>query len=314
MEERRLSVTVGPEDEGQTVQRLLKTKLSMAQGHIASLKWRPNGICLNGAPSHTDARVRAGDVLTVRIDDGERINPAAPIPVPLRIRYEDADLAVLEKPAGMAVHGPDGQGAPTLANALAALWGPEQPFHPVHRLDRGTTGLLVVAKNAYVSERLRRSLHTEGFVRDYLALAEGLPQPASGTVDLPLGPAEGERFRRAVRPDGQPAVTDYETLGATQGVSLLHVRLQTGRTHQIRAHLAAVGHPLFGDALYGGPAAEGLDRPALHAAALRLRQPVTGARLAFSSPLPKDLRAFLAARDALALAESVSCFFDTNLL
>lgn len=242
-------------DNEETVRRLLKTQLYMAEGRIASLKWRPDGISLNGAPVHTNVRVRAGDVLTVRIDDGERGNPAAPIPVPL-----------------------------------------------------------AVAKNAYASERLRRCLHTEDFVRDYLALAAGRPQPASGTIDLPLGPAEGERFRRAVRLDGQPAVTDYETLGAIQGGSLLRLRLQTGRTHQIRAHLAAVGHPLFGDALYGGPAAEGLDRPALHAAALCLRQPVTGARLAFSSPLPEDLRAFLAARGASALAESVSCFFDWNLL
>ena len=314
MEEHRLSVTVGPENEGETVRRLLKTQLQMAEGAVASLKWRPDGICLNGAEVHTNVRVRAGDVLTVRIDDGDRGNPAAPIPVPLTVRYEDADLAVLEKPAGMVVHGPEGQGAPTLANALAALWGPEQPFHPVHRLDRGTTGLLVVAKNAYASERLRRSLHTEDFVRAYLALAAGPPQPASGRIDLPLGPAEGERFRRVARPDGQPAVTDYETLDIFDGGSLLRLRLRTGRTHQIRAHLAAVGHPLFGDALYGGPTAEGLDRPALHAAALSLRQPVTGERLTLVSPLPEDLCAVLAAKGVSELAESASCFFDTNLL
>lgn len=314
MEERRLSVTVGPENEGKTVHHLLKTQLHMAEGTIASLKWRPDGICLNGAPVHTDVRVRAGDVLSARIDDGGRGNSAAPIPVPLTVRYEDADLAVLEKPAGMVVHGPEGQGAPTLANALAALWGPEQPFHPVHRLDRGTTGLLVVAKNAYVSERLRRSLHTEDFVRDYLALAAGRLCPAYGTVALPLGPAEGERFRRVVRPDGQPAVTDFETLGVFDGGSLLRLRLRTGRSHQIRAHLAAIGHPLLGDALYGGPAAEGLDRPALHAAALRLRQPVTGERLTVFSPLPEDLRAVLREKGAAELAQSASCFFETNLL
>ena len=290
---RSLFHTVQPEEAGSTVKHLLKTRFFMAEGYIASVKLRPGGICLNGEPVHTDVRVRSGDLLSARIDDAEGRNPARPVALPLLFRYEDEDLAVLEKPAGLLVHGPEGRGAPTLANALAAAWGEEQSFHPVHRLDRGTSGLLLVAKSAYISERLRRVLHTETLQRGYLALAAGQLDPPCGDIALPLGPAEGESALRCVRADGQPARTGYETLARFPGGSLLRLRLYTGRTHQIRAHLAALGCPLFGDARYGGPATEGLERPALHAAFLRLRHPVTGERLSFDSPLPADLRSVL---------------------
>ena len=283
-----LRAAVPPEKDGYRVSRLLKTEFRMTDGMIAALKWREGGILLEGMPVHTDAIAHAGQTLAARIDDGEQGNAAPPIPVPLPILYEDTYLAVLDKPAGMVVHGGEENGPPTLANALASLWGPEQAFHPVHRLDRGTSGLLTVAKNAYVSERLRRQLHTEDFVRDYLALVPGKMDPPRGAITLPIGPKEGERLRRCVRPDGQTARTDYETVEVFQNGSLLRLRLHTGRTHQIRVHLSALGHPLLGDVFYGGEAA-GLSRPALHAAFLTLRHPITGERLELASPLPEDL-------------------------
>ena len=290
---RFITRTVPPETDGRRVKSLLKTEFHMAEGFIAALKLLPDGICLNGERVHTDVRAHAGDVLSVRVDDPAGGNPAEPIPVPLQIRYEDEDLAVIEKPAGMLVHAGEGRGIPTVANALAARWGQAQPFHPVHRLDRGTSGLLLVAKSRYVSELMRRSLHTEDFVREYLAVAEGQLEPAAGRIALPLGPAEGERFRQCVREDGRPALTEYETLAAFPGGSLLRLRLYTGRTHQIRAHLAALGHPLVGDLFYGARTGAALGRPALHAAALRLRHPVTGEELCLDSPLPEELRALL---------------------
>lgn len=291
---RLLHCTVPPEKNGRTVKGLLKSEFHMAEGYIAALKLRPDGIRLDGERVHTNVPVRAGQVLTARVDDPDR-NAAAPILCPLSLVYEDEDLAVIDKPAGMLVHGPEGQGAPTLANALAARWDGAS-FHPVHRLDRGTSGLIVVAKSRYVSELLRRSLHTEDFIREYLALAVGQPEPASGSLTMPIGPCEGERPRRCVRSDGQAARTDYETLAVFPGGSLLRLRLFTGRSHQIRVHLSAIGHPLFGDALYGGPAE--LPRPALHSAFLRLRQPVTGELLHLHAPLPPDLQAFLDKKNA----------------
>ena len=290
---RFLCRAVPPEGDGRRVKSLLKTEFHMAEGYIAALKLRPDGIALNGERVHTDVRARAGDLLRVRVDDPEDGNPAEPIPIPLCVRYEDEDLAVIEKPAGMLVHGAEGRGAPTLANAVAARGGQDRPFHPVHRLDRGTAGLLVAARSRYVSELLRRSLHTEDFVREYLALAEGNLTPERGQIALPLGPAEGERFRQCVREDGRPALTAYETLARFSGGSLLRLRLYTGRTHQIRAQLSALGHPLIGDGFYGARMGETLGRPALHAAYLRLRHPVTGEALCFESPLPEELRGFL---------------------
>ena len=292
-EPRLLSTAVPAERDGRTIKSLLKSEFHMAEGYIAALKLRPDGIRLDGERVHTNVRACAWQLLTVRVDDAGEENPAVPIPVPLVVLFEDADLAVIEKPAGMVVHGADPDGAPTLANALAARWGREQSFHPVHRLDRGTSGLLLVARSRYVSELLRRKLHTEGFVREYLALAEGRLNPEEGEIALPLGPAEGERFRQCVRSDGRAALTRYETLGAFAGGSLLRLRLETGRTHQIRVHLAALGHPLLGDAFYGASRGLELGRPALHAARLQLYHPVTGEKLCLESALPDDLQRFL---------------------
>ena len=285
---RRLSLLIPPELEGATVGHVLKSRFHMAAGFISGLKPLPDGILLDGCRAFTNRTVRAGETLSVRVDDRGKGNPAAPVPAPLLFRYEDEDLAVIEKPPDMTVHGVPG-GRPTLANALAARWE-GGPFHPVHRLDRGTSGLLVVARSAYTADLLRRSLHTPAFVREYLALVQGDFPVSACRIFLPLGPAVGEPQRRTVSPEGQPAETLCRVLARFPGGTLLRLRLLTGRTHQIRAHLAALGHPLYGDALYGGPAAEGLRRPALHSAWLRLIHPVTGETLEFASPLPEDLR------------------------
>ena len=288
---RVLTLTVLPEWEGRTVKGLLCRELHMTEGLIARVKLRETGILRNGARCRAVDRVTAGDVLAVEVGDGpEEKNTALPVAVPLRFVYEDEDLAVIDKAPGMVVHGAAG-GPPTLANALAALWGPEQPFHPVHRLDRGTSGLLVVAKSAYVQERLRQSLHTEDFRREYLALVTGTPEPARGAVDLPIGREEGHPTRRRIDPSGQPARTEYAVEGAFPGGTLVRLRPLTGRTHQIRLHMEAMGHPLLGDRLYGGGGDPG--RPALHAARIAMRHPVTGERLELVSPLPEDMGRFL---------------------
>ncbi|MBQ7738005.1 MAG: RluA family pseudouridine synthase [Oscillospiraceae bacterium] len=284
---RYVSCTVPAALAGRRVGGLCKTQLRISERVLASVKQRPGGILLNGESVHTDRIVREGDVLAVRVDDWNGENAAAPADVPLQIVYEDEDLAVIEKPAGMAVHGSAAGTGATLANALAFRWGRAQPFHPVHRLDRGTSGLMVVAKSAYAHELLRRELDRGELRREYLALTDGLPEPAAGTVCRPIGREPGHLTHRRVSEDGKRAETVYETVRAARGVALVRLRLLTGRTHQIRVHMASLGCPLLGDALYGGRT-DALSHPALHSAFLELCQPITGEKLTFSSEPPEE--------------------------
>ena len=162
-----------------------------------------------------------------------------------------------------------------------------------HRLDRGTSGLLVVAKHPHAQEGLKGQLHTPQFRRWYLAVCQGAPEPAAGVIDAPIGPAPGSLMERRVDPAGQRARTHYRVLGTGSGRALVELELDTGRTHQIRVHMAHLGCPLTGDFLYGVEAPELIPRPALHSARLALRHPVTGEDMAWSLPLPEDMARLL---------------------
>ena len=196
----------------------------------------------------------------------------------------------MNKPAGMTAHAsnflPD---TPTVAGALAWTRGTDFVFHSVNRLDKGTTGLMVVAKSGYVHDLLRRSLHTPRFYREYRAVCIGCPEPEWGNIDAPIGRDETSTIARMVRPDGQPAVSHYEVLAKHGGLSLLRLVPETGRTHQLRVHMASIGCPLAGDWLYGTEAPALIPRPALHACALTLTHPITGEVLHLTAPLPEDM-------------------------
>ena len=161
--------------------------------------------------------------------------------------------------------------------------------HPVQRLDKGTSGLLVVAKHPHAQEQLKGQLHTPAFRRIYLAVCEGIPRPPEGCIDAPIGRVPGSLMARQVDPAGQPASTRYRVLRTGQGRALVELELDTGRTHQIRVHMAHIGHPLTGDFLYGTEDHSLISRPALHSARLSLRHPVTGEPMAWEQPLPEDM-------------------------
>ena len=289
---RRLELEITPELAGAKVDTLLRKRLGLSGTVIRRIKWLEDGILLDGVRVHTDFRPAAGQVLSARLSDPERNSGIIPAPGPLDIVYEDGDLIVLNKAPGVPVHPGPGHFDDTLGNFLMDYYektGQEGDFHPVHRLDRGTSGLLVSAKHPHAQELLKRQLHTEDFRRVYLAVCEGLPDPPAGVIDAPLGPKPGSLMEQMVRPDGKPARTKYGVLRRWGDRALVSLELETGRTHQIRVHMAHIGHPLTGDFLYGTEDQALIPRPALHSGYLSFRHPLTGENMQFSVPLPEDM-------------------------
>jgi 23S rRNA pseudouridine1911/1915/1917 synthase len=226
--------------------------------------------------------------------------PAAGAPE-LRIVHLDDDLAVVDKPAGLVVHPAPSHTGPTLVSELGDLLGGGDPERPgiVHRLDKDTSGLMVVARGPEALVALQEEVREREVERRYLALAGGRLASRTGTIDAPIGRATKRRTRMAVAgAASREARTHFEVLELLPHESYLEARLETGRTHQIRAHFAAIGHPLTGDTTYGGALRYGLRRQFLHSHRLAFRHPTSGARLEFSSPLPADLAAALEAAHA----------------
>lgn len=282
---------ITPDLDGATVRHVLKAHLHFSTHAVARLTRTENGIQLNGQHIRTVDFVHAGDILAVQTSD-QRPPKVQPIPGdwPLPVIWEDGHLMVVDKPAGMVAHASTFQpGTPTVAGALAHDRGSEFIFHPVSRLDKGTTGLMVVAKSGYVHDRLRRIMHTGSFYREYRAVCIGCPTPPSGTIDAPIGRDETSTVRRCIRPDGARAVSHYEVLAQRNHMALLKLIPETGRTHQLRLHMASIGHPLAGDWLYGTEDKALIPRPALHSYSLHLIHPVTGEELHLTAPMPEDL-------------------------
>jgi 23S rRNA pseudouridine1911/1915/1917 synthase len=270
-------------------------------------------VLLDGRAVRASSRLRAGQ--SVRIDVPAAV-PARPGPedIPLAIVYEDAHLLVVDKPAGLVVHPGAGRQTGTLVNALlhrvqnlSGIGGVLRPGI-VHRLDRGTSGLLVVAKDDQTHRGLARQFAGRTVEKVYEAVVLGVPQPSRGVIESPIGRDPVHRKRMSARaPRGRQARTTYEVVEALDGAARVRVRIHTGRTHQVRVHLASIGHPLAGDQVYGGrrspacrsPEARGalmhFGRPALHAALLAFTHPVSGAALRLESPLPADLTQLLCA-------------------
>ena len=292
---RILTHTVLPEEEGRMVKGILRGSLQLSYTLLKSLKWRENAILLNGQSVHVNAIVHAGDVVSVALsertprEDLYCENTAAP-----NIVYEDEDLLVLNKPAGVAMHPKaDDAAAPSLAAMLTGYLGEGSVPHFVSRLDKGTSGLLIAAKSGYVHDRLRRALHSSELRREYRAVAVGQVTPPCGVIDAPIGRADGSIVRRCVREDGLVSRTEYEVLQTTERFTLLRLRPETGRTHQLRVHMAYLGHPLAGDWLYGTEDKNLIARPALHSYELWFTQPITGQELHFTAPIPQDMQRLL---------------------
>ncbi|MBQ6373060.1 MAG: RluA family pseudouridine synthase [Clostridia bacterium] len=267
--------------------------MGVSYHQFASLKMR-GGLLVNGVPVHADHRLQPGDVVSVLLDDAPRA-PVVPDPTPVTVAFEDEDLIIIDKPAPLACQCSPKQSSMTLENRLAWRYRdvPGFVFRPLNRLDKGTSGLMVAAKNAHAAQRLQRQLHTDAFVREYLAVVEGRMEGA-GIIDAPIAKEAAATVRRVVDAEhGQSAVTHYRVLRAGGGRSLVRLRLETGRTHQIRVHLAHLGFPIVGDFLYGTEDARLPGRFALHSALVRVTHPVTGETVRCASALPEQLAQLL---------------------
>jgi 23S rRNA pseudouridine1911/1915/1917 synthase len=296
-EKRRL--VVRPQEAGARLDAYLAGAFPDVSRSVAATLVRDGHVTVNGRVQRSSYRVGATDEVAVTVVRQPALS-AAPEEMPLDIVYQDPDLAVIDKPAGLVVHPAPGHPAGTLANALAARFpgaravGDQERPGIVHRLDRDTSGLMVVALTAAAHAHLQRQIAGHEAGRKYLALVTGHLPASEGTIDAPIGRDLRDRKKMATHgAASRSARTSYRVLESLPGFDLLEATLHTGRTHQIRVHFAAAGHPIAGDVTYGGPALPGLHRQFLHAYRLQMESPSTGQVLRFHSPLPEDLTAIL---------------------
>ena len=284
---------IPPAFDGKLVRQAVLQGLRLSNGQFKRAKFE-GSVTLDGESVMADRPVRAGQTLCLFVPEPANTQPEDML-LPLTVAYEDENLLMVDKPAPLPSASSCRQQAPTLENAVYHYLGCPEGFvyRPVNRLDKGTSGLMLAAKNAHAQHLLQQLLHTDAFVREYLAVVEGRPPEAEGVVDLPIGKVDEASVHRQVRPDGKPARTFYRMVATGNGRSLLLLRLDTGRTHQIRVHMQALGCPIAGDFLYGTELDCLPQRFALHSAYVKLRHPVTQKWLERESPLPEALARLL---------------------
>ncbi len=291
------SIPVPPTLDGERIDRAIALLTGWSRADVQALLAR-DAIVVDGRPVGKSHRLVAGTVIELLEDPAVDVAPEGDAGIAVDVRYADDDLIVVAKPAGLVVHSGAGHANGTLVNGLLARFpeiatvGDELRPGIVHRLDRDTSGLLVAARSPRGYESLVDQISTRHVERRYVALAWGALSSPRGVIDAPIGRSTSRRTRMAVRESGKAARTAYEvrTTYDEPACTLLDCRLETGRTHQIRVHLSAIGHPIVGDRTYGGARETiKLDRPFLHAAFLAFDQPTTGERLTFADPLPADL-------------------------
>lgn len=284
---------VKTKEAGFSVEKILRQSLGFSRSMVRKLK-NTNGVLVNGQASHLNRPVQEGDLLSIDLHTG-KATPVLPQPIPLDIVYEDKHLLAVNKPYHMLVHPLKKEPLNTLANAVLYHYlqnGIEPVYRPVSRLDRDTSGLVVVAKHAHAGHLLTTQLGEGKLVREYLAVVHGLLANTRSTIDQPLARCPLSYIRQTVQPGGKRAVTHYQVEKHLADSTLVKLRLETGRTHQIRAHMSHIGHPLLGDTLYGGRE-EGINRQALHCWRISMLHPLTNKPLVLQASLPVDMQKLL---------------------
>lgn len=285
-----LSHIIKTEHDGCTVRDVLTAQWHISSSQRKLLRRRPGALLLNGKATPVSAIVHTGDLLQADVSDPPgTVSTVQPVDFPLSVLWEDEHLLAINKPAGVTVHGAALTAETvTIAGAAAHYLG-SPAVHVVNRLDRGTSGVMLIAKSAYMHSRCMELLHTKALYREYRAVCDGVPVPPQDVIDAPIARDAASLLRRCVDPTGLAAVTEYEVLQTANGRALLRLVPRTGRTHQLRVHMAAVGHPLTGDWLYGTEDRTLITRPALHSHILHFIHPLTGQIRHITAPLPEDL-------------------------
>lgn len=292
---RTLTYKIKSTEEGLRIEQFLRGN-GYSRQNLVELKKMKESVLLNGLWVHLNDTLHTDDFLTIHIQENASSEKIPPIEHPLDIVYEDEDIIVINKPAGMPIHPSQNNYYNSLANALAYYYqqqGNEFIFRCTNRLDRDTSGLTVIAKHMLSSNILSAAVRRHDIHREYLAIVRGNVVPEYGTIDAPLSRKDGSIIERTVDFEhGERAVTHYKVVDYKNGHSLVSLHLETGRTHQIRIHMKHIGFPLVGDYLYN-PDMEYITRQALHSHRLKFTHPITGEPMEFVAPLPKDMQKIL---------------------
>lgn len=286
-----LSYQIDKDEHYDNVLHVLKEQFLLSDRLITKLK-KANKIYLNDLQTYTKKSVTVGDTVSVLIDFEEDNSNIVASNIPLNIIYEDDYLLVINKPANIAIHPSILHFDNSLSNGVKFYFdklGLKKKIRIVNRLDRNTSGIVVFAKNEYIQECLIKQMKTKELKKEYLAIAKGILESKSGTLNFPIARKEGSIIERTVSSDGDSAITHYDVVKEFNNLSLVHIVLETGRTHQIRVHFSYIGHPILGDTLYGSPS-KLINRQALHSYKLTFIHPVTKKVVSLETPLPNDIK------------------------
>lgn len=285
-----LSYQIDKDEHYDNVLHVLKEQFFLSDRLITKLK-KANKIYLNSLPTYTKKSVTVGDTVSVLIDFEEDNSNIVASNIPLNIIYEDDYLLVINKPANIAIHPSILHFDNSLSNGVKFYFdklGLKKKIRIVNRLDRNTSGIVVFAKNEYIQECLIKQMKTKELKKEYLAIAKGILKSKSDTLNFPIARKEGSIIERTVSSDGDSAITHYDVVKEFNNLSLVHIVLETGRTHQIRVHFSYISHPILGDTLYGSPS-KLINRQALHSYKLTFIHPVTKKVVSLEAPLPNDI-------------------------